>query len=358
MSIVSGYNIYSHDKNKADACTSVKATVVIPAHNRPKHLCRLIKYFSTKPVNIIIADSSTEVFPFLREYEHLIQYQHHPNIPLAEKIVHILPLINTPYVFMCADDDFIIIDSVISIIKFLETHEDYNSAQGWYVDFSLHKSKVLWNLRYPNMTSVDLNDTTGSERVQSLMSNYFQYYYCVFRKELFCEVFRSTMSNNECLISNLNLLEIYTSLYPAIFGKHIVLPFFYCARENIIDSAGSYTDSVFVVSRDDRYSKEFENFKIKLSKALALNDGIPESLARARIDFAVNSYLEINYPKRNLLYYIGRFLYRKLKKTMFGNLIFKFYYSTNRTRLVLPENIRTSPSIIELEHIITTFYKA
>ena len=54
--------------------TLKKATVIIPAHNRPKHLRRLLDYYSQTDLEIIIPDSSDQIFPLIKDYPKLNIY--------------------------------------------------------------------------------------------------------------------------------------------------------------------------------------------------------------------------------------------------------------------------------------------
>ena len=113
-----------------------KVTLIIPTHERHHYLERILDYYiNIKSVDfeILIADSSVKAF---REIESPnIKYLHMPYIDLVEKLSIVLKFPRTPYTLICADDDFIIPDTIFKCIDFLDQNSDYSSAQGKYLSF-------------------------------------------------------------------------------------------------------------------------------------------------------------------------------------------------------------------------------
>lgn len=267
------------------------ATVVIPEHKRPDHLKRLLDYFMGSGINIIVTDSSDVAFKYLDEFRDHITYRHYPATGLAEKLHHILPLIQTPYVFMCANDDFIVPASVFRIIDFLETHADYNSGQGIFTDFSVSGNTISTALRYTNTTNVDLGANSPAERLFALQQNYFQYYYCVFRTEMFKKVITSVMDNGTATVRNLCLFESYMSMYTAMEGKHIIMPVFYAARENIVNSAASFTDAIPDIISKAKYRNEYRSYLRLLTSQLISLTSMPAEKAQGLVQDSIRIYV-------------------------------------------------------------------
>jgi glycosyltransferase domain-containing protein len=272
------------------------ATVIIPEHKRPEHLRRLLDYFTGSGINIIVADSSDDAFCYLDEFKDQIVYRHYPATPLAEKLYHVLPLIETPYVFMCANDDFIVPASVFRIIHFLESHPAYNSGQGIFTDFTVTGDQINTSLRYVNTTDIDLANDRPVERLFELQRNYFQYYYCVFRTAMFRKVITSVLSDNRAMIRNLCLLESYMSLYTAMEGKHIIMPIFYAARENIFNSAAANTDAIPSIASKKKYRDEYNSYLRLLTAQLARLENIPENEAAKLVGESMKIYITRLHP--------------------------------------------------------------
>ena len=89
-------------------------TVLIPTHNRLHLLKRNLDWLKSSECRIVVADSSIssagDFFEDLNStvFENRILYLHSSNEDYYQKVVEALRLINTPYVVMCPDDDFII----------------------------------------------------------------------------------------------------------------------------------------------------------------------------------------------------------------------------------------------------------
>ncbi|MFH6969594.1 TIGR00180 family glycosyltransferase [Flavobacterium sp. FlaQc-28] len=288
-------------------------TVIIPEHNRPDHLKRLLDYFLSFNLKIIVADSSNVEFKYLDEFYDKIIYKFYPKVGLADKLYKILPLIDTPYVVMCANDDFLVPQAIEDIISYLEIHKEYNSGQGIYTDFTPLEDSISCSVRYKNTMDIDLNNELPSQRLLTLQGNYFQYYYSVFRKSSFSEVVSSVIVDGSSVIKNLCLLESYISSYTAIDGKHIIIPSFYSARENIEDSAASHTDTIPVIIKKKKYKKEYLNYLDLLSKTLASKENLNTNVANDIVIESVSIYVKQIYPdfftiKGKTKYYIKEFL--------------------------------------------------
>ncbi len=270
----------------------VFVTVIIPEHKRPHHLKRLLEYYCASGIRTIVSDSSEAVFPFLHEFEDRIVYRHYPGMPLAEKLYRILPLIKTPFVFMCANDDFIVPAAVANIIDHLRQNPAYNSGQGIFTDFSFRDGKISTAIRYASTTNIDLNMHDAGERMQTLMSNYFQYYYCVFRSSVFQQVITSVMKDDKARIRNLVLLELYISIWSAIDGKHLIAPIYYASRENIPGSAAALTDTMLEILTKKKYESELADFYGMLANKLTSTNGIFMPEAVASVKEAIQIYVE------------------------------------------------------------------
>jgi len=273
-----------------------KVTVIIPEHNRPEHLKRLLDYFLNFNFPIIVADSSIEKFKYLGSFEERISYYHFPKEELGKKLYNLADKISTPYVVMCANDDFLIPEAIEQLVDFLDNNNDYNSAQGMFIDFSIKNNEIIRGLRYKSTSDIDLDDTDGLKRLFRLQSNYFQYYYSVIRTEIFNRVFESINHFSTCEISNLCLLESYMSSYIAINGKHRILPIFYSVRENILNSAASFTDTIPDVIFKSKYRKQYESYLSNLAYELHSVDNISIDRAYAKIKQSVKIYVKSIHP--------------------------------------------------------------
>ena len=97
-------------------------TLVMLTHKRPAFLRRALQYYKDFPGTLLVLDSSPEPatdsagqFPQVN-YRHLPQYDY---MGFQAKITHGLGLVNTPYMALVADDDFILPGAIAESLDFL-----------------------------------------------------------------------------------------------------------------------------------------------------------------------------------------------------------------------------------------------
>lgn len=334
-----------------------KVTVIIPEHNRPEHLKRLLDYFLNFDFPIIVADSSNEKFKYLGIFEKRISYYYFPKEDLGKKLYNLADKIATPYVVMCANDDFLVPEAIIQMINFLDHNNEYNSAQGIFIDFSIKSNEIIRGLRYKSTSDLNLNDMDGLTRLFRLQSNYFQYYYAVVRTTIFNNVFESINNNNICIINNLCLLESYMSSYIAIHGKHRIFPVFYSVRENIINSAASYTDTIPEVIFKPEYKKQYESYLYNLAHELHKIDNI--NLEKAYIDIKESIKVYIKNIQPDFYSRKGRILFtiKVTLKSVLKRLGIKKAYSKKKETHVDCFPFGDEASISQWERIKTYIMK-
>ncbi len=229
-----------------------KITLIIPTHNRHHYLTRILEYYSDINLRILVADSSQNEYTFKDKYQ--IDYFHYPNYMPQNKLADIIQKVKTPYVFMCADDDFIIPKSIEKCVKFLDNNSDYSSVQGIYFRFIYGKKKTMFSLMYTSKINYDLNENSVEKRLKRCMKNYMQMVYCVNRTENLKDFF------NLPSIDDLTMVEIAICLISVINGKHKTLPIPYGAREVIKGSAGNTTKRLYQKFKDQEKIDTFNKF--------------------------------------------------------------------------------------------------
>lgn len=248
-------------------------TVIIPAHNRPDRLRRLLAYYSRTNIRILVPDSSDLPFADLAEYPDIV-YRHQPKQHFLLKIKEILPLINTPYVLYCADDDFTVPEAIARMTDFLDNHPDYCTAQGHYLTFTPQKRKVVFYPRYIRYFDKQVTADTPRERLLQEKDMYASLLYAVIRADAFKKMYEKCFDNKgELRFQNLFLAEEYFNHAALILGKYITLPYFYSAREFIEGSATSTTTPVYIVKSAPEYKAEYEGFLYSLAELLKEQEG-------------------------------------------------------------------------------------
>lgn len=269
-------------------------TVVIPTHNRPRQLERLLEYYSKYEIPILIADSSTMPFTRWKKFKN-VKYYYYPNFSYAKKLPLIYKKVKTRYVLFNADDDFVIPASILKCVDFLNKNPDYNSAHGHYVFFESNDKKLSVYPFYLASTNLDINSNSPSGRVKQMLSNYMQLLYAVTKTSDIKQVFKLLADNPR--IKNDNLVELFQAAILCINGKSKTLPILYCSREVTLNSARTYTKDLNVYYSNPEHQKEYHTWSEAIISHLSKKERVSHDKAKEVVDEAVALYL-----KNSLLY--------------------------------------------------------
>ena len=215
-----------------------EVTIVIPSHYRHNFLYRNLDYHQNVRVSILVADSTNTPFVGQKQYPN-VKYFHYPNSPFHLKMADVFQHVETPYVAMCADDDFMIPSSIKCCIEFLENHSDYASVQGHYVSFRNGENLEMGPL-YTTTIGYHIDANTVEERIKQVMNHGFHQHYSIHHTEILKNFFQENHSH----YSNRNLGEIALPLIAAINGKHKVIPVFHMAREAHLSNEKCYSSNL------------------------------------------------------------------------------------------------------------------
>lgn len=175
-------------------------TLIIPTHNRHQYLKRSMEYFKDLQTHVIYCDSSSVKYE--GELYPNVNYLHLPGENFAKKVLVALSGIKTNFVALCADDDFIIIDSLYKGLLFLEENKNYKTVVGKYISF---KDKFDGDY-YPLYQELpeDVNfDTKKNAKV--FFSNYYQILWAMYNKDVLIKAFEII---NEANFHNDNFIEL------------------------------------------------------------------------------------------------------------------------------------------------------
>lgn len=250
-----------------------RVTVVIPAHNRPKHLRRLLDYYARTNVRIIVTDSSDHAFEDVHRYPDIV-YRHVAGDTFFRKVYYITGDIETPYVVFCADDDFIVPQGIAAAVEFLDANPGYVTAQGHYLTFEHKGRKVEFSPRYIRNFDKDINANTMVGRMDQFVTPYASLLYSVCRSDLFRNMYYDcyVVEDDDPLFENLYLAEYYYNLYTLLCGRHKTLPVFYAARERIAGSAADTTPKIETLKGTDEYHFFKETLAIKMYRIARIPD--------------------------------------------------------------------------------------
>jgi glycosyltransferase domain-containing protein len=226
-------------------------TILIPTHNRHPYLGRILDYYDKSGLPVIVADSTPTAFFF--EGNRQDCYLHLPGVNLSAKLDLALQKVRTPYVVICADDDFLIIDGVAVCVDFLQRHEDFVAAQGNSINYRLDGARIDFRVMYPEL-SLEISMDKAFDRLERMFGDYKSFFYAVYRTAQLKTAFRHLGQT----ISNLYLNEYVTGIIPLAWGKYIELPVFYQVREYSESSDDKRTPNLDRIFFDNAYVNERE----------------------------------------------------------------------------------------------------
>jgi glycosyltransferase domain-containing protein len=284
-------------------------TLVLILHGRHENLDRQLVYYKESGIPILVADSSKEKHVFSQPILDNLLYEYTPGITYTQKIEHVLQIVNTPYVVLCADDDFIVPEGIDACIEFLEKNKDYSVAQGLIIRYykELVNNKVRFDTLYENNIS---NDSDNVEtRLFQLFNPYKSLLYAVHRTDLLKKTFISAGNS----IKNLFLNEYLVSIIPTLFGKTKELDSLYQIREFALDSDDKTSINLDVLLFDDKMKLEYESFLeliVNNSKQInTLNGAISKENLKKIIDSYVHQLIVFKKKKKSIKKLLGQIIF-------------------------------------------------
>ena len=169
-----------------------------------------MEYFKDLQANVIYCDSSSD------KYEGVlygnIKYLHLPSKGFAEKTCIALTAINTDYVAMCADDDFVIIESLYKGLNFLTQNKSYKCVVGKYLGFNEDFDGRFFPIYQELPEDIDLGFDKNAE---VFFKNYYQILWAMYDKKVIDQVYRII---NQAKFRNDNFIELTIGAYVCYVG--------------------------------------------------------------------------------------------------------------------------------------------
>jgi glycosyltransferase domain-containing protein len=233
------------DTSQLNLAPDERLTYVIPTHNRPKFLRRLLYFMSTmhEQSRILIVDSSkddlhAENADAVHSFSNLKVTHDHYDLPMVTKCRTAMETIKTPYSVFCADDDFLMPEGVTSAIEFLERSEEYSCAQGIMVSLCTGKQNKCYALPV-----YSIEDENSLRRFRRFSSNWFSTFYSVHRTPILAEAYRITDNHSDDTRARI-FPEILLSQLSVALGKVRFIPCVYNLREEHDLNESAVTEEV------------------------------------------------------------------------------------------------------------------
>jgi glycosyltransferase domain-containing protein len=235
------------------------STIIIPTHNRPQFLKRLLLFLSRVqcPSSIVVVDSSDSSNASLSavvvddvQSQLPINYIHNRQ-RFEVKCMETLQATLTPYVVLCADDDFINPFAIEPCISFLEDNPDYAIARGVQFIQTTDRERRIKPARFR-----DLDVSDPARRFSYFSDNWYSTFYCVHRTPELLSDFQITCehTNSEHSIILPELLLTYLSV---IRGCTRYLPHFYGMRQSHANAASCIAPKITDTTNYDAHYRRF-----------------------------------------------------------------------------------------------------
>jgi glycosyltransferase domain-containing protein len=262
-------------------------SLLIPTHNRHAYLRRALAYYGPAAFRTYVADSTPE--PYKQVEDENLTYFHLPGLSLTGKIAYALEQVQTPYIVMCADDDFLIPERILDCIQFLESRPDYVAACGnsiCYKKNSLASGKVVFAAMYTHRLSYEVSAKDPFERIRQFFTPYRGGFYAVHRTA----ILRKAFENADTAIKNLFLNEYLTALYPLAMGAFAELPFLFHIREYADDSGDKTTMNLDGIFYDAAFRAEYDSFLTHQAAIIALTTGTDTAYCKTQLHDVLHKY--------------------------------------------------------------------
>ena len=216
---------------------SDKVTILIPTYNRHPYLHRLLEYFdSYTPIpQIIILDSSSdemqdEVLEAFQRSDRIIWKKYPSKTFVVQKIFDGLKEVKTEYSVLCADDDFIAINGLMSGLKFLDSHPDFSCFMGRCISHGMLENNVItWQPLFHGQQGARGGDPVKRmERYangKSIMT-----FYGLYRTGDHLRIWERTCKH----VSYWGLSELFPCMLSYLYGKVAIGNVFYWSNERNI----------------------------------------------------------------------------------------------------------------------------
>jgi glycosyltransferase domain-containing protein len=298
-----------------------RCTIVIPTHNRPKYLRRILSYYNEygRNYDIIVADSSSDENKKINEKSislfssidilHIKKYS--SNISPYYKIADALNHVKTKYCVFCADDDFITPNGIKQSIEFLDKNQSFTVAHGIYISFYLKpdtKGKLQFHY-FPSYEHIPIYYPDAKSRLFFYLSNFCfssSLFYAVYRTDFSKMVFKEVLEFSDGDLFGEYLISALTLIY----GKMKCLDVFYAARELMPDAAKRINKNLKEFEKDGTYGKKYTKFRQCLAMHLSRNSQLDVEESKRVIDNVMSLHM------RKFYYSYKRILISKMRHVL------------------------------------------
>jgi glycosyltransferase domain-containing protein len=320
-------------------------TLIVPTHERHGYLKRSIEFFKDLKANVVYCDSSEESYNGY--IPNNFKYKHLNGKTFAEKILVALEEVDTNYAALCADDDFILHQSLYIGVKYLENNKEYKTVVGKYLAFYDNFNGKFYEIykNFPKDINKDINkDITNNAEI--FFSNYYQILWAMHSKENLIKAFQII---NNASIKNDNFIEMVIGAISCATGGIKFLNDIWGIRElsgNI--HWGDQSKSIDNIYQDKSIKNDFNKIK-----------GMVDQITfNGYFELILKSYLKLSGVQKL------KMLLKCIIKKIFPEKILSFVRSPKATKIynnsfekypnLLAINLRNEPDELNKIRVILT----
>lgn len=312
-------------------------SIIILTKDRPHFLKRTLDFLSDQncEYKVFVADGSENEFKGINSQK--VSYKNYGGkISYTDRIIDTIKKINTPYIMVLGDDDFINLSRIPEICSFLDNHPDYSVVDGQEIRVRCSDSGIVENIFHHQPS---LTDDDTFERFRKHCSLYWPTFYGVHRKEVFLKSFE-LMSK----LHNLGYLyqELGASIATILQGKYKSFPDLYLIRQNFHQASTQTTWWTDILKQKDFK----ENNKIFIEEIAEFCRENNIEINKKMIEDALNLYYK-PFQKQNFRSKI-RYYMQKIFPYCIINLVKKM------NNILCKKNDK---NILRTEQIETLFYQ-
>lgn len=310
-------------------------TICIFTYERKQDLERLVKYWSSTDVKVIILDASNQPAKIVNSKS--LKYFHTPNIPLHKRLLKFSEVIETKYILLSPDDDFFALEGIGKTLKFLDNNSEFSSAQGLRVRF-FDFPNFHWIPDYVKQMRLNFVEEDKIERLHKMASS-MHYIYSIINTTDFTKIVKCFYNVNTEKRDAQAFVELIFNYTLPVLGKHIILPVFYSARKAHIYEGGDIVFGNWVNDELDEDRKIFESNVIKFyvtelgcsnSEALSIFSSLTKDFTRIKSSRVTKTHKYKNFVRRIIFNSKLRKFHSISKFKFFG-----FYILLIRNRMFL-----------------------
>lgn len=266
-------------------------TLLTPSHERHRFLRRAAEWLRGSGVRRIVVDSSAVSGAGIYADDTSVRYLHMPGVPYCRKLLSALEVVETPYVVLLPDDDFLDLRGLEACVSHLQNQPDVATVQGQFVSFLVGNRRVWGKTAYTFRRNWQIGQDGALERQRHLMRTYMHQVYAVQRTAGLRDTFALLAPH----IDNGDLMEVFVGLMATLSGKHSTLPHFYAARQDMPVSwsrqSGVQHANLIQMHREGANPEMYETFIGLWANRLGAAASLDRSDARVACLGMVDDYL-------------------------------------------------------------------